>query len=272
LSDSGFQGSDRQGASGGPIPSRPSSKLRRCDAPLQIVPAHVDPAARHARSAPAGRCATTFRTPEAAGISIPARHISCKLLRKTRRAHVALSAAKECIMKDQQLHELLFQAIETEQGGIQIYRTAIECAINDDLKEEWEEYLEQTENHVTVLENALTELELDPETETPGRLVVRHIGESLVKAMEMARESDSPDVAPLLQTGERRDRLLALDHLGVRGLPRRIGLDLVLDVRLRVAGQRAVEIVRQRDDDLVVDLVQCAHRSLPIDMPLHLLA
>jgi rubrerythrin len=200
LSDSGFQGSDRQGASGGPIPSRPSSKLRRCDAPLQIVPAHVDPAARHARSAPAGRCATTFRTPEAAGISIPARHISCKLLRKTRRAHVALSAAKECIMKDQQLHELLFQAIETEQGGIQIYRTAIECAINDDLKEEWEEYLEQTENHVTVLENALTELELDPETETPGRLVVRHIGESLVKAMEMARESDSPDVAQLVAT------------------------------------------------------------------------
>ena len=36
-------------------------------------------------------------------------------------------------MQDQQLHELLFQAIETEQGGVQIYRTAIECAVNDEL-------------------------------------------------------------------------------------------------------------------------------------------
>ncbi len=103
-------------------------------------------------------------------------------------------------MKDQQLHELLFQAIETEQGGIEIYRTAVECAVNDDLKEEWEKYLEQTERHAAVLEAVITEFGLDPETETPGRLVVRHIGESLVKAMEMARESDSPDAAQLVAT------------------------------------------------------------------------
>lgn len=103
-------------------------------------------------------------------------------------------------MKDQQLHELLFQAIETEQGGIEIYRTAVECAVNDDLKEEWEEYLEQTEKHAVVLEDVIKELGLDPETETPGRLVVRHIGESLVKAMKMARESDSPDAAQLVAT------------------------------------------------------------------------
>ena len=103
-------------------------------------------------------------------------------------------------MKDQQLHELLFQAIETEQGGVEIYRTAIECASNDDLREEWEKYLEQTEKHASVLREAIVELGLDPETETPGRLVVRHIGESLVKAMEMARESDTPDAAQLVAT------------------------------------------------------------------------
>lgn len=44
------------------------------------------------------------------------------------------------------------------------------------------------------------ELGLDPDTETPGRLVVRHIGESLVKAMEMARESDTPDAAQRVAT------------------------------------------------------------------------
>lgn len=103
-------------------------------------------------------------------------------------------------MKDQQLHELLFQAIETEQGGVQIYRTAIECAIDGDLKKEWEEYLEQTEKHAAVLEDLIEELGLDPATETPGRFVVRHIGESLVKAMEMARESDTPDAAQLVAT------------------------------------------------------------------------
>jgi len=103
-------------------------------------------------------------------------------------------------MKDQQLHELLFQALETEQGGIQIYRTAIECALNDDLKKEWEEYLEQTEKHAAVVQDLIEELGLDPETETPGRLVVRHIGESLVKAMDMARESDTPDAAQLVAT------------------------------------------------------------------------
>jgi len=103
-------------------------------------------------------------------------------------------------MKDQQLHELLFQAIETEQGGVQIYRTAIECALDGDLKKEWEEYLEQTEKHAAVLQDLIEELGLDPDTETPGRLVVRHIGESLVKAMEMARESDTPDAAQLVAT------------------------------------------------------------------------
>ena len=103
-------------------------------------------------------------------------------------------------MKDQQLHELLFQAIETEQGGVQIYRTAVECALDPDLKKEWEEYLEQTEKHAAVLQDLIEELGLDPATETPGRLVVRHIGESLVEAMEMARESDTPDAAQLVAT------------------------------------------------------------------------
>jgi len=42
------------------------------------------------------------------------------------------------------------------------------------------------------------ELGLDPETETPGRNVVRHIGESLVKAMEMALASGEPEAAQLV--------------------------------------------------------------------------
>jgi hypothetical protein len=101
-------------------------------------------------------------------------------------------------MKVEQLNELLYQSLETEMGGVQIYTTAIRCAINEDLKEEWEEYLEQTENHVRIVEETMATLGLDIETETPGRRVVRHIGESLVKAMEMALQAGKPTAAQLV--------------------------------------------------------------------------
>ena len=101
-------------------------------------------------------------------------------------------------MNEQQLNELLYQALETELGGVQVYTTALECAQNEDLKEEWEEYLEQTRNHVQVMQNVFTELGLDPETETPGRQIVRHHGESLVAAMEMALENGKPEEAEVV--------------------------------------------------------------------------
>ncbi|HET6896908.1 MAG TPA: hypothetical protein VFK70_01105 [Vicinamibacteria bacterium] len=101
-------------------------------------------------------------------------------------------------MKQEQLTELLYQALETEKGGIQIYKTAIRCVQNSDLEEEWTEYLEQTENHERILTDVCTAFGLDPEKETPGRQVVRHIGESLVKAMEMALKSGPPEAAELV--------------------------------------------------------------------------
>jgi hypothetical protein len=101
-------------------------------------------------------------------------------------------------MKAEQLAELLYQALETEKGGIQVYKTAVRCAQNDDLKEEWEKYLEQTENHERILLDVFTAFGLDPSKETPGRKVVRHIGESLVKAMEMALQSGPPEAAQLV--------------------------------------------------------------------------
>jgi rubrerythrin len=105
---------------------------------------------------------------------------------------------KDQTMKDGQLRELLYQALETELGGVQVYTTALRCAENDDLKEEWEEYLEQTKNHVTIMEDLLTKLELDPNEETPGRKVVRTIGEALVQSMEMALAAGQPGAAQLV--------------------------------------------------------------------------
>lgn len=97
-----------------------------------------------------------------------------------------------------QLHELLYQALETERGGIKIYETALTCVQNKDLKSEWEEYLEQTRNHEQVLLKVFEDLGLDPETATPGRKVVAHIGDSLVAAMEMAKTKGSAGDAQLV--------------------------------------------------------------------------
>jgi hypothetical protein len=44
-------------------------------------------------------------------------------------------------MKDEEVRELLYQALETELGGVQVYQTALRCVVNADLKKEWEEYL-----------------------------------------------------------------------------------------------------------------------------------
>jgi hypothetical protein len=101
-------------------------------------------------------------------------------------------------MKQEQRNELLLQALETEQGGVKIYTTAIKCAVNQDLKKEWTEYLDQTKHHVEVVEGVFDELGLDKEAESPGRMVVRHIGESLVKAMEMAFDSGDKNAAQIV--------------------------------------------------------------------------
>lgn len=101
-------------------------------------------------------------------------------------------------MKDAQVEELLYQALETELGGVQIYEMAISCAVNDELRMEWEKYGSETKNHVRIVEQVFEKLGLDASTETPGRQVVRHKGESLVKAMEMAKQAGDPVAAQLV--------------------------------------------------------------------------
>ena len=101
-------------------------------------------------------------------------------------------------MKDEQVRELLYQALETELGGVQVYTTAIRCAENDDLKEEWEEYLEQTKKHVQIVQDVLNKLGLDPNEQTPGRKIVKNIGETLVESMEMALSNGEPGATQLV--------------------------------------------------------------------------
>jgi hypothetical protein len=100
-------------------------------------------------------------------------------------------------MKRDQMEELLYQSLETERGGVQIYATAVGCALNDDLKKEWTKYLEQTQNHEVVMLRVLDNFGLDPETDTPGRKIIRTKAETLVGSMETAQGAD-PSAAQLV--------------------------------------------------------------------------
>jgi hypothetical protein len=101
-------------------------------------------------------------------------------------------------MKKPQLRELLLQALEHERGGVLVYQTALECALNDDLREEWENYLEQTKKHVQILTDACLSLGVDAGETTPGTQVVHHTGQALVVAMKMALAANDPPAAELV--------------------------------------------------------------------------
>lgn len=101
-------------------------------------------------------------------------------------------------MDRDQLNELFYQALETELGGEQVYLKAIECAVNDDLREEWKTYLEETQTHQGIVKRIFEAAGLDTTTETPGRSVVRQKGESLVAAMDKALAEGTPVAAELV--------------------------------------------------------------------------
>jgi rubrerythrin len=102
------------------------------------------------------------------------------------------------MLDNKQLEELLLQSLEHERGGVKVYETALKAAINDDLRKEWTEYLSQTRKHVQILEGVLRELEIEAERQTPGREIVRSLGQSLVEAMMKAQQAGNPVAAQLV--------------------------------------------------------------------------
>lgn len=97
-----------------------------------------------------------------------------------------------------QVKELLLQALETERGGIRIYTAAINAAVNDDLRKEWTEYLEETRKHERVLSNVFEELGLDTEETSPGREIVAMQGKALESAIKTAIAKVEPAAAELV--------------------------------------------------------------------------
>lgn len=106
--------------------------------------------------------------------------------------------AKTHAGNEAQIHDLLYQALETELGGRKVYEAAISCAVNDDLKKEWEGYLDETITHRTVLLTVFEQLGLDPEAKVPSREIVAHHGQSLVQAIELAKSQGDPAAAQIV--------------------------------------------------------------------------
>ena len=101
-------------------------------------------------------------------------------------------------MEMQMVKELLLQSLEHEMCGVRIYETALKCAQNEDLKEEWQKYHQETERHVQVLHDVLTQMQLDPEEQTPGRKIVHDMGQSLLAAMEASLGAGDPHQAEIV--------------------------------------------------------------------------
>jgi hypothetical protein len=80
-------------------------------------------------------------------------------------------------------------------GGVKIYETALKCVLNEDLKEEWEKYHQETERHVQVLHDVCLQMQLDPEEQTPGRKITHDKGTALVAAMEAALAAGDKEAA-----------------------------------------------------------------------------
>lgn len=100
-------------------------------------------------------------------------------------------------MHKSQLKELLLQSLEHEMGGVKVYEAALECAVNEELQEEWEKYHEQTVRHVVVMEEVCSAFGIDPTENSPSRKILRELGASLVKAMKDARKAGDPMAAQL---------------------------------------------------------------------------
>ena len=103
-------------------------------------------------------------------------------------------------MEAAMVKELMLQSLEHEMGGVAIYETALKCVLNEELKEEWEKYHQETERHVEILRDLCLQMQLDPEEQTPGRKITRDKGMALVAAMEAALAAGDREAAQCVAT------------------------------------------------------------------------
>jgi rubrerythrin len=101
-------------------------------------------------------------------------------------------------MDKDKVKELILQSLEHERGGVKIYEAALKCVQNEDLKEEMERYHQETEHHVQVLHDVCSQMQLDPEEQSPGRKIVHDMGLGYVAAIQAAGAAGDPAAAEIV--------------------------------------------------------------------------
>src|SRR5262245_15335570 len=114
------------------------------------------------------------------------------------RNHDCLEWSKEVSMERAQVDELVYQALETELGGVEVYDTALRCADDEGLKKEWQKYRQQTARHVEIVQELCEHLGLNADKDTVGRQILRNRAKALVAAMEAALASAPSGAAELV--------------------------------------------------------------------------
>ncbi len=101
-------------------------------------------------------------------------------------------------MPSEQLKKLLLQSVEHERGSVDIYQTALKCALRQDLKDDWTRRLAHTRERELMLTELCRKLAINPEEMTSGREINKYLGESLISAIQLAHESSPPADAQLI--------------------------------------------------------------------------
>lgn len=128
------------------------------------------------------------------------------------------------VMNPRQVEALLYQALETELGGEQIYTAALKAATHKDLVKEWTEYLSQTREHQQHLLGVFRALGLDAKAAHPSRELIKAKGELMVSGILRAIELLDADAAQIfagecVTEAETKDHLnwSLLDHVSKHG-------------------------------------------------------
>jgi hypothetical protein len=53
-------------------------------------------------------------------------------------------------MNHDQMTDLLYQSLESELGGVEVFEAALRCVQNSELREAWEKYRKQTSHHPSI--------------------------------------------------------------------------------------------------------------------------
>lgn len=100
--------------------------------------------------------------------------------------------------KRDQIDEFLLLSLEHERLGADVYRAALLCAIDARLAAEWRCCLDETLEHVNILEEVCKALGLDSERDFPRRDIGRRRGASLVEATLHAKDLGSHEAAQII--------------------------------------------------------------------------